>query len=67
MSDVELLEIKKMGKYYSKTEFHAKIHPERMFIQDLLLVTFESIQLSSEQEYNDVLEVWSTELILSKI
>jgi hypothetical protein len=62
-----MLEIKKMGKYFSKTAFQAKIHPERMFIQDLLLVTFESIQLSNEQEFNEMLNSWSSELILSNI
>lgn len=67
MSETELFEIKRMGKYYSKTDFQAKIYPEKMFIQDLLLITFESIQLSSENEFNEVLNTWSSELILSKI
>ena len=63
----QFTELKRIGNYYSISEFKASIHPERMFIHDLLTLNTEFILLSSEQEYEQTKLGWENELVKTVI
>jgi len=60
-------ELKRIGKYYSVSEFKATIHPERMFISDLVNCEVNTIEISSEKEFEEIKKKWESELIEIKI
>lgn len=57
-------ELKRMGKYYSFNFIECKIYPERMFLNDLINQSFESIEIINEEEFQHYLKTWKSELIL---
>ena len=60
-------ELKRNGKYFSLTEFKARIHPERMFINDLVNCEVNTIEISTEDEFGEMKKKWEKELIEVKI
>ena len=63
-NESEFQEIKRMGNYFSVTDIICKIHPERMFLNDLVQMNYETIAASSEGEYDQMFEKWSEDLTL---
>jgi hypothetical protein len=63
-SSNEMDEIKRMGNYYSISHIQCKIHPEKMFLNDLIELSFPGIELSTENEFNSILNQWKSELKL---
>ncbi len=61
---ISFYELKRMGKYYSFTFIDCKIYPERMFLNDLINRSFESIEIINEDEFQFHLTTWKRELIL---
>ena len=58
----EFIELKRAGKYYSLTSFKASIHPERMFINDLIVCEQNTIEICTEEEFNKMQEKWEKKL-----
>jgi hypothetical protein len=61
-SDTEFQELKKQGKYYSLSNFRCKIHPDRVFMNDLIACSDGYIMLSNESEFLHMLKIWSEDL-----
>ena len=61
-SESEFQELKKQGKYYSLSNFRCKIHPDRVFLNDLIACSDGSIISSNEDEYIRTLKTWSEDL-----
>ena len=58
-------ELKRMGKYFSITEIRAGKYPERMYINDLLRCTFDTVEIVDETEFNSTFETWKATLKLA--
>lgn len=61
-SDSEFQELKRQGKYYSLSNFRCKIHPDRVFHNELINCSDGFIVLSNESEYLQKLKTWSQDL-----
>jgi hypothetical protein len=57
------IEYKKVGKYYTVSEIECKLFPEKMFLNDLLICSFEQIELINESEYLSDINHWESDLI----
>ena len=55
-------EITIMGSRYSISQFQAKIHPDRLYIRDLLYHYHEYYEAISEEEYEAVKQCCEREL-----
>ena len=58
-SDTEFQELKRQGKYYSLSNFKCKIHPDRVFMNDLIACSDGFILMSSDIEFKQALTNWS--------
>ncbi len=63
----EFIEVKRIGKYFTITSFKAKIHPERMFILDLINCEVDTIVKTTETEFDQLRKQWEKELIKKEI
>jgi len=61
-SPTQFTELKSMGKFFSISVIHTDKFPERMFLNDLLECTFETIKPATEEEFEAILRVWQYEL-----
>jgi hypothetical protein len=61
-SDTEFQELKRQGKYYSLSNFKCKIHPDRVFMNDLIACSDGYIIESNESEFLQTLKTWSQDL-----
>ena len=61
-SDSEFQELKRQGKYYSLSNFRCKIHPDRVFMTDLIACSDGFIIMSNESEFIQTLKTWSQDL-----
>ena len=61
-SDSEFQELKRQGKYYSLSNFRCKIHPDRVFMNDLIACSDGFIIMSNESEFLQTLKTWSQDL-----
>jgi hypothetical protein len=57
------IEYKKVGKYYTISEIECKLFPEKMFLNDLLICSFEQIEIIGELEYLAEINNWKLTLI----
>jgi hypothetical protein len=61
-SETEFQELKRQGKYYSLSNFRCKIHPDRVFMNDLIASSDGFILMSNETEFLHMLKTWSQDL-----
>lgn len=55
LNPLTFIEIQRIGSRILKTEHHAEIYPDKLFISDLIGLTQPGIETSSESEFNELM------------